>query len=49
MSDMIKKKDNSDVIAHGEETTESVVKMDNMLKEAADPKQSEKVYTAQQK
>lgn len=49
MSDMIKKEDNSGVIAHGEETAESVVKMDNMLKEAAEPKQNEKVYTAQQK
>lgn len=49
MSDMIKKEENSDVIAHGEETTESVVKMDNVLKEAAEPKQSENVYTAQQK
>lgn len=46
MWDTIKKEDNSDVIAHGEETAESVVNMDNMLKEAAEPKQSKKVYTA---
>lgn len=43
MSDTIKNEDNSDVIAHGEETAESVVKMSNMLKKAAEPKQREKV------
>lgn len=49
MSDMINKEDNSDVIGHGEETAKPVLKMENTLKEAAEPSQSEEVYTAEQK
>lgn len=46
---MINKEDNSDVIGHGEETVKPVVKVENTLKEAAEPSQSEEVYTAEQK
>ena len=49
MSDMINKEDNSDVIGCGEQTAKPVVKMENTLKEAAKPSQSEEVYTAEQK
>lgn len=46
MSDMIKKEDNSDAIAQGGETAESVVKWTT---ETAELKQNKKVYTAQKK
>lgn len=49
MTDMINKEDNSDVIGHGEETAKPVVKMENMLKDAAEPSQSKEVNTAEQK
>lgn len=46
MLDMINREDNHDVIGHGEGTAKPVVKMENTLKEAAEPSHSEEVYIA---
>lgn len=48
MSDMINKEDNSDVIGHGEETAKSLLEMENTLKEAATPRETEEVYAVEQ-
>lgn len=49
MLDMINEENNNDVIGHGEGTAKPVVKMENTLKEAAEPSHSEEVYIAEQK